>query len=90
MIGPGVSSVIRARVLKRNLVTNVRLQNGKKVRFYLFFSGYTFNTALGGGFSFLDYIWEDWGGDAVPRVKDLMDISHLRGAKIGIDSSYKT
>lgn len=26
----------------------------------------------------------------MPRVKDLLDISHLRGAKEGIDTSYKT
>ncbi|CAG7850002.1 SubName: Full=Uncharacterized protein {ECO:0000313/EMBL:CCA72586.1} [Serendipita indica DSM 11827] len=44
----------------------------------------------GGGFNFLDYIWEDWCADAVPRVKDLMDISHLRAAKLGVDTSYKT
>ena len=43
-----------------------------------------------GGFTFLDYIWEDWCGDAVLRVKDLMDVSHLRAAKLGVDSSYKT
>ncbi|KIM21844.1 hypothetical protein M408DRAFT_29225 [Serendipita vermifera MAFF 305830] len=44
----------------------------------------------GGGFTFLDHIWEDWCADSVPRVKDLMDISHLRAAKVGVDSSYKT
>ncbi|KAG8782771.1 hypothetical protein FRC16_002540, partial [Serendipita sp. 398] len=44
----------------------------------------------GGTFNFLDHIWEDWCSDAVPRVKDLMDISHLRAAKVGVDTSYKT
>jgi hypothetical protein len=38
----------------------------------------------------MDHIWEDWCGDSVLRVKDLMDISHLRAAKLGVDASYKT
>lgn len=38
----------------------------------------------------MDHIWEDWCADAVSRVKDLMDVSHLRAAKEGFDASYKT
>ncbi|KAG8830660.1 hypothetical protein FRC17_004520 [Serendipita sp. 399] len=44
----------------------------------------------GGTYCFLDHIWEDWCSEAVHRVKDLMDISHLRAARRGIDTSYKT
>jgi hypothetical protein len=38
----------------------------------------------------MDYIWADWCGDSVIRVKDLMDISYLRAAQQGVDASYKT
>ncbi|OAX36134.1 hypothetical protein K503DRAFT_826618 [Rhizopogon vinicolor AM-OR11-026] len=37
-----------------------------------------------------DFAWQDWGVRQVERVWDLMDISLLRSAKIGVDPSYKT
>ena len=37
-----------------------------------------------------DFAWQDWGIRQVERVWDLMDISLLRSAKIGVDPSYKT
>ncbi|KAF8845040.1 hypothetical protein BDN67DRAFT_893327 [Paxillus ammoniavirescens] len=37
-----------------------------------------------------DFAWQDWGLRQVERVWDLMDISLLRYAKIGVDPSYKT
>ncbi|KAG7445040.1 uncharacterized protein BT62DRAFT_1007412 [Guyanagaster necrorhizus] len=44
-----------------------------------------------GGFCKLpDFAWGDWGIGQVERVWDLMDISHLRDAKKGVDPSYKT
>ncbi|KAH9913975.1 uncharacterized protein BXZ73DRAFT_92885 [Epithele typhae] len=44
-----------------------------------------------GGFCKLpDFAWNDWGTVQVERVWDLMDISLLRSAKKGVDSSFKT
>lgn len=44
-----------------------------------------------GGFCKLpDFAWGDWGVAQVERVWDLMDITLLRSAKLGIDTSYKT
>ena len=37
-----------------------------------------------------DFAWNDWGVGQVERVWDLMDISLLRSAKVGVDPSYKT
>ncbi|KIP07147.1 hypothetical protein PHLGIDRAFT_431623 [Phlebiopsis gigantea 11061_1 CR5-6] len=37
-----------------------------------------------------DFAWNDWGVGQVERVWDLMDISLLRSAKLGVDPSYKT
>ncbi|THH03097.1 hypothetical protein EW145_g6533 [Phellinidium pouzarii] len=37
-----------------------------------------------------DFAWGDWGVAQVERVWDLMDITLLRYAKQGIDSSFKT
>ena len=37
-----------------------------------------------------DFAWGDWGVSQVERVWDLMDITLLRSAKIGVDPSYKT
>lgn len=46
---------------------------------------------LAGGFCKLpDFAWNDWGIGQVERVWDLMDISLLRSAKKGVDSSFKT
>ncbi|KAF5350208.1 hypothetical protein D9758_007844 [Tetrapyrgos nigripes] len=44
----------------------------------------------GGSCKLLDFAWTDWGVAQVERVWDLMDISLLRAAKKGVDSSYKT
>lgn len=44
----------------------------------------------GGGCRMPDFAWQDWGIRQVERVWDLMDISLLRSAKIGVDPSYKT
>ncbi|TCD71750.1 hypothetical protein EIP91_005516 [Steccherinum ochraceum] len=44
-----------------------------------------------GGFCKLpDFAWNDWGVGQVERVWDLMDISLLRSAKLGVDPTYKT
>ncbi|KAL5513360.1 hypothetical protein ACEPAH_3759 [Sanghuangporus vaninii] len=44
-----------------------------------------------GGFCKLpDFAWGDWGVVQVERVWDLMDITLLRYAKLGIDPSFKT
>ena len=37
----------------------------------------------------LDYGWADWVSGQVERVWDLMDISLLRSAVLGVDPSYK-
>jgi hypothetical protein len=37
-----------------------------------------------------DFAWGDWAVGQVERVWDLMDITVLRAAKIGVDPSYKT
>ncbi|KAH8091667.1 hypothetical protein BXZ70DRAFT_952767 [Cristinia sonorae] len=37
-----------------------------------------------------DFAWNDWGVGQVERVWDLMDISLLRSAKLGVDPTYKT
>ena len=44
----------------------------------------------GGGIKMHDYMWSDWGSVQVERVWDLMDITLLRRAKLGIDPAYKT
>ncbi|KAK9448197.1 uncharacterized protein V1518DRAFT_419949 [Limtongia smithiae] len=38
----------------------------------------------------LDFGWGDWAASQVSRVLDLMDISTLRAAKVGLDPCYKT
>lgn len=44
-----------------------------------------------GGFCRLpDFAWSDWAVGQVERVWDLMDITVLRSAKLGVDPSYKT
>ena len=48
------------------------------------------NTAAGGYCKLPDFAWGDWGVAQVERVWDLMDISLLRSAKLGVDPSYKT
>ncbi|KAI6041310.1 hypothetical protein EDC04DRAFT_2867311 [Pisolithus marmoratus] len=48
------------------------------------------NWEEGGGCRMPDFAWQDWGIRQVERVWDLMDISLLRSAKIGVDPSYKT
>lgn len=48
------------------------------------------NWEEGGGCRMPDFAWQDWGVRQVERVWDLMDISLLRSAKIGVDPSYKT
>ncbi|KAG5187340.1 hypothetical protein JKP88DRAFT_161808 [Tribonema minus] len=37
-----------------------------------------------------DFAWHDWGLAQTDRVLDLMDINHIRMAKTGVDSCYKT
>lgn len=44
----------------------------------------------GGSCKLPDFAWNDWGVGQVERVWDLMDISLLRSAKLGVDPSYKT
>ncbi|KAH7890853.1 hypothetical protein F5I97DRAFT_1923345 [Phlebopus sp. FC_14] len=48
------------------------------------------NWEEGGACRMLDFAWQDWGVRQVERVWDLMDISLLRSARIGVDPSYKT
>ncbi|KAG9313076.1 hypothetical protein JVU11DRAFT_6516 [Chiua virens] len=48
------------------------------------------NWEEGGTCRMPDFAWQDWGVRQVERVWDLMDISLLRSAKIGVDPSYKT
>ncbi|THH27510.1 hypothetical protein EUX98_g6678 [Antrodiella citrinella] len=45
---------------------------------------------LGGFCKLPDFAWNDWGVGQVERVWDLMDISLLRSAKLGVDPTYKT
>jgi site-specific DNA-cytosine methylase len=55
------------------------------------FQGFTLADVVTGGTCRLpDFAWQDWGVRQVERVWDLMDISLIRSAKIGVDSSYKT
>ncbi|KAH7915282.1 hypothetical protein BJ138DRAFT_1122797 [Hygrophoropsis aurantiaca] len=44
----------------------------------------------GGACRMPDFAWGDWGIRQVERVWDLMDISLLRSAQIGVDPSFKT
>ncbi|KAN0130961.1 hypothetical protein V8E53_011339 [Lactarius tabidus] len=44
----------------------------------------------GGAVKMLDYGWADWVSGQVERVWDLMDISLLRSAVLGIDPAYKS
>ncbi|KAI0305877.1 hypothetical protein B0F90DRAFT_1694134 [Multifurca ochricompacta] len=44
----------------------------------------------GGSVKMLDYGWADWASGQVERVWDLMDISLLRSAVLGVDPSYKS
>ncbi|KAI0042198.1 hypothetical protein FA95DRAFT_1682698 [Auriscalpium vulgare] len=44
----------------------------------------------GGVVKMQDFCWIDWGGGQVERVWDLMDISSLRSAKLGIDAAFKS
>ncbi|THG95090.1 hypothetical protein EW026_g6497 [Hermanssonia centrifuga] len=44
----------------------------------------------GGHCKLPDFAWNDWGHGQVERVWDLMDITLLRSAKLGVDPSYKT
>jgi site-specific DNA-cytosine methylase len=44
----------------------------------------------GGTCKLLDHMWSDWGSVQVERVWDLMDITTLRRAVLGVDPSYKT
>ena len=37
-----------------------------------------------------DFAWGDWGLAQVERVLDLMDILFIKGAKVGVDTSFKT
>ncbi|KAH9072095.1 hypothetical protein EDB83DRAFT_2361141 [Lactarius deliciosus] len=43
----------------------------------------------GGAVKMLDYGWADWVSGQVERVWDLMDISLLRSAVLGVDPAYK-
>lgn len=56
---------------------------------FLYIDSWVLNIA-GGGCRLPDFAWQDWGIRQVERVWDLMDISLLRSAKIGVDPSYKT
>ena len=48
-------------------------------------------TKISGGYCKLpDFAWGDWGVVQVERVWDLMDISLMRSAKLGVDPSFKT
>ncbi|KAH9975966.1 hypothetical protein BGW80DRAFT_1168904 [Lactifluus volemus] len=44
----------------------------------------------GGSVKMLDYGWADWVSGQVERVWDLMDISLLRSAVVGVDPAYKS
>ncbi|KAI9454431.1 hypothetical protein F5148DRAFT_1326581 [Russula earlei] len=44
----------------------------------------------GGSVKMLDYGWADWVSGQVERVWDLMDISLLRSAVVGVDAAYKS
>ncbi|KAI0317160.1 hypothetical protein OF83DRAFT_1059143 [Amylostereum chailletii] len=48
------------------------------------------NWGEGGSVKMLDFGWADWTPGQVERVWDLMDISTLRSAKLGVDASYKS
>ncbi|KAI0272498.1 hypothetical protein BC834DRAFT_817628 [Gloeopeniophorella convolvens] len=44
----------------------------------------------GGSVKMLDYGWADWVSGQVERVWDLLDISLLRSAALGVDPAYKS